>query len=138
MNRKTGLKIVLTIFGVILLAVSSSTYALSYLKSASQHYQHNTNQFQINLKKARSVASLCRAQVDSKLLDKGYSRPEFHNNIDSRQASSFKDFLQKSNRLQEECHQRNGYDLYVDGHRYYLSESKKLKSRIGKFGARWL
>ncbi|MDB1125567.1 hypothetical protein [Vibrio algarum] len=138
MNRKTGLKIGFIISAVILLAVSSSTYALNYMRKATQRYHHNSSQFQTNLKKARSVASLCRAQVNLKLLDKGYSRPEFHNNINGSQANSFKEYIQKSNTLQDECHERNGYDLYVEGHHYYLGESKKIKSRIGKLGARWL
>lgn len=138
MNRKTGLKIGFIISGVILLAASSSTYALNYMRAATQRYHHNTIQFQTNLKKARSVASLCRAQVNSKMLDKGYSLPEFNSNINSLESASFKGYLQKSNSLQDECHEKNGYNLYVEGHHYYLSESKKIKSRIGKLGARWL
>ena len=138
MISKTLLKIVCFTTGVILLSASFSTYALSYIKSAAKAYHHNTSQFQTNLYKARSVESMCRVKVSSKLHNKGYLRPNVHNNMHSEEVTLLNDYLQKSNGLQDECNVKNGYDAYMQEHKYYLDESRKFKSRFGKLTAKIL
>lgn len=81
---------------------------------------------------------MCRAKVHSKLLDKGYFRPIVHNNMHSGEVTLLNEYLQKSNGLQDECNVKNGYDSYMQEHKYFLDESRKFKSRVGKLSAKIL